>query len=209
MRISVRDSICAILDGTPDKKYRMRKAAFLDRDGVINEKPSAGQYITRWEDLRILPGVAEGIALLNQTGFLVIVASNQRCVAKGLITTQSLESMHRRMCDLLAKAGATIDGLYYCPHEKEINCSCRKPRPGMLLSAASAHGIDLKASWMIGDSGTDVETGKNAGCKTAHLIDAKGKVAGIDVVASSLLDATQQILQREGFIQQRQRSFLK
>src|SRR5580704_13547313 len=99
----------------------MTRAAFLDRDGIINRKPPEGQYVTRWEDFHILPGVTEGIALLNRAGFRVIIVTNQRCIAKGLLTPAGLEKIHQRMSDLLSRAGATIDGIYYCPHEMEAS----------------------------------------------------------------------------------------
>jgi|SRR5579863_260548 len=176
----------------------MNKAAFLDRDGVINRKPPEGQYVTRWEDMQFLPGVADAIGLLNRSGFRVLVVSNQRCVAKGLVTAQELESMHQRMCERLEAAGGTIDGVYYCPHEKSTECNCRKPAPGMLLTAAREHQLDLTASWMIGDSEIDVEAGRNAGCKTARLAEngesANGKA---EVLAFSLVEAIQQILRLE------------
>src|ERR1043165_1767277 len=121
----------------------MNKAAFLDRDGVINRKAHKGEYITRWEDLRFLPGVAEAIALLKQSGYLVVVITNQRCVAKGQITIPELEALHQRMREHLAKSGAVIDAVYYCPHEKEPVCRCRKPAPAMLLDAARDHKTDL------------------------------------------------------------------
>ena len=97
----------------------MSRAVFLDRDGVINQRPPEGDYITRWEDFHILPGVAEGIALINRAGFSVIVVTNQRCVAKGLMTEADLQQMHERMTGDLARAGAKIDATYYCPHEIE------------------------------------------------------------------------------------------
>jgi D-glycero-D-manno-heptose 1,7-bisphosphate phosphatase len=176
----------------------MSKAVFLDRDGVINRKPPEGQYVTRWEELHLLPDVAGAIGLLNRAGFRVIIVSNQRCVAKGLITVHELESMHLRMCEQLAADGATIDGVYYCPHERWLACSCRKPAPGMLLAAARKHQLDLAASWMIGDSEIDVEAGCNAGCKTARLlfhVDAVDSKA--DIVALSLREAIHQIIRRE------------
>jgi D-glycero-D-manno-heptose 1,7-bisphosphate phosphatase len=130
--------------------------------------------VTHWEDFHVLPGVVEGIALLNRTGFYVIVATNQRCIAKGLMTEADLQEIRQRMSDALARGGATIDGIYYCPHEMEPSCNCRKPAPGMLLDAARSRGIDLTASWMIGDSDIDVEAGRNAGCKTARLLTTNG-----------------------------------
>jgi D-glycero-D-manno-heptose 1,7-bisphosphate phosphatase len=173
----------------------MIRAAFLDRDGVINRKAREGEYVTRWEEMQILPGVSEAITLLNDAGFRVIVVSNQRCVAKGLITTAELEVLHRRLCEALASAGATIDAIYYCPHEMQPPCLCRKPQPGMLLDAARAHNIDLAASWMIGDSDIDVEAGRRAGCKTARLLDSDERANGnSDVAAPSLREAIDQIL---------------
>jgi D-glycero-D-manno-heptose 1,7-bisphosphate phosphatase len=179
----------------------INRAAFLDRDGVINRKAMGEGYVTRWEDMHFLPGVAKSIALLNHARFRVIVVSNQRCVAKGLITSETLDLIHQHMCERLAVRGAKVDGVYYCPHEKQPPCSCRKPAPGMLLTAAHEHQVDLGASWMIGDSEIDVEAGRNAGCKTARLLERNQTAEGCaDVVAQSLLEATYQILQREEVI---------
>src|SRR5712692_8148099 len=120
-----------------------KAAAFLDRDGVINQKATEGQYVTRWEDFHVLPGAVEAIAQLNRAGLSVIVVTNQRCVAKGLITEAELQKLHQQMLEYFAKACATIDAIYYCPHGLEPPCLCRKPAPGMLLEAARAHGLDL------------------------------------------------------------------
>jgi D-glycero-D-manno-heptose 1,7-bisphosphate phosphatase len=186
----------------------LSRAVFLDRDGVINQRPPEGGYITRWEDFHILSGVTEGIALLNRAGFSVVVITNQRCVAKGMITETDLLRMHARMTDDLARAGAKIDATFYCPHETEPPCDCRKPAPGMLLSAARLHGIDLRKSWMIGDSDNDVEAGLNAGCKTARVIaidvtsEERARISEAtiraDITASSLFDAIRQIFEQEG-----------
>jgi D-glycero-D-manno-heptose 1,7-bisphosphate phosphatase len=173
----------------------MKKAVFLDRDGVINRKPPEGQYVTRWEDLQFLPGVPEAIILLREARYDVIVVSNQRGVAKGLPAQHELESIHWRMCRELADAGAVITKVYYCPHEKEPPCSCRKPAPGMLLTAAQSHNLDLASSWMIGDSDIDVEAGRNAGCKTVRIVQGQSvEKNGADLSAGSLLDAVRQIL---------------
>lgn len=176
----------------------MKKAAFLDRDGVLNRKAPEGQYVTRWEEMEFLPGVREAIRLLNQAGYSVVVVSNQRCVAKGLITASEVEFMHARMRDEFATAGARIDAIYYCPHDFEPPCSCRKPHPGMLLEAARTHDLDLAESWMIGDSEHDVEAGKRAGCKTAWLTQGgERSTRKPDVVAHSLLNAVHKILEVE------------
>src|SRR5215470_16810871 len=100
----------------------MNRAVFLDRDGVINRKAPEGAYITCWEDFQFLPGVAEAIALLNKAAWSVIVVSNQRCVALGLLTKAELEEIHRRMSHELVRAGARLLDIYYCPHEKEPPC---------------------------------------------------------------------------------------
>lgn len=182
----------------------MARAVFLDRDGVINRKPREGDYITRWEHLHFLPGVAEGIALLNRAGFCVIVITNQRCVEKGLVTRSELESLHRQMTESLACAGAALLAVYYCPHELEPVCRCRKPAPGMLLDAARDHGIELAESWMVGDSAIDIQAANNAGCKAVRLVsenaaaDERKRILpgpdSADMVAVSFLDAVSQLL---------------
>lgn len=173
----------------------MKKAAFLDRDGVINRKSPEGQYVTRWEEMEFLPGVAEAIASLVKAGFLVIVVSNQRCVAKGLLTAAQLDSIHQRMCNKLAADGAEIMAVYCCPHDRQPACSCRKPAPGMLFNAARDHEVNLAQSWMIGDSDTDIEAGKSAGCRTARILKvAEMPPRGADLFAQSLIDAVRQIL---------------
>ena len=173
----------------------MKRAVLLDRDGVINRKAPEGEYVTRWEEMEFLPGVTEAISSLVKAGFSVIIVSNQRCVAKGLLTMRDLESIHQRMCQKLAAAGAVITDGYYCPHDLQPPCGCRKPAPGMLLRAAHEHNIDLKASWMIGDSGIDVEAGQHAGCRTARILKSDDPNRGsADVFADSLFSAVRQIL---------------
>ena len=173
----------------------MNKAVFLDRDGVINRKAPEGDYVVRWEDMKILPGVQEGIALLNRSGYLVIVASNQRCVAKGLISATDLEALHRRLSEYLSASGAALDAIYYCPHENDPPCDCRKPQPGMLLAAARDHQIDLGASWMVGDSTADIEAGRKVGCRTVLVAPGDTYLApNPTLVAASLLEGVQQVL---------------
>jgi D-glycero-D-manno-heptose 1,7-bisphosphate phosphatase len=177
----------------------MNKAAFLDRDGVINRKAPEGQYVTRWEEVEFLPGAASAISMLNKAGFRVIVVSNQRCVAKGLVTTGEVEALHQRILRELADQGAVIDAVYFCPHDSSPPCSCRKPAPGMLLTAAEDHQINLQASWMIGDSPADVAAGKSAGCRTVLIGSVNNSAASApDFVAQSLLDAARKILELDG-----------
>lgn len=101
----------------------MAKAAFLDRDGVINQKAPDAEYVTRWEDFHLMPGAIEGVTQLNRAGFFVIAVTNQRCIAKGLLTEEELETLHLRMTAQLSKSGATIDGIYYCPSAMELKNS--------------------------------------------------------------------------------------
>lgn len=147
----------------------MVKATFLDRDGVINRKMPQGQYVVRWDDFAFLPGVPEAIRAFNQDGWLVIVVTNQRAVAKKLLTEPELRQLHQNMVEALGRDGAMIDAIYYCPHDIEDNCECRKPKPGMILQAARDHEIQLSASWMVGDDLRDIQAGKAAGCKTIWL----------------------------------------
>ncbi len=182
----------------------MNRAAFLDRDGTINRKPPDDRYVTRWEEVRFLPAIAKAIALLNHAGYLVIVVSNQRCVAKGLIESADLETIHQRMCDELAANGAKIDDVYYCPHDQYPPCSCRKPAPGMLLTAARRHDIDLATSWMIGDSEIDIQAGRNAGCRTARILtNGCRPIHTSDVTGSSLIDTVEKLLRWKQTIETR------
>jgi D-glycero-D-manno-heptose 1,7-bisphosphate phosphatase len=174
----------------------MKRAAFLDRDGVINQRAPEGEYTTTWDEMHILPGAAQAIGLLNRAGYLVIVATNQRCVAKGLITAPKLEELHHRMCEELQRDGGIIDAVYYCPHDFSPPCDCRKPKPGMLLRAADEHNIDLAASWMVGDSPRDIGAGKSAGCRTIRLLDDNELPdPNADLNASSLVEAAQKIIE--------------
>jgi D-glycero-D-manno-heptose 1,7-bisphosphate phosphatase len=142
-----------------------RAAVFLDRDGVLNRRPPPHQYITSADALQILPGVAGAVASLRRNGLVPMVVSNQRGVARGLVSREVLTDIERR----LWKAGVEIEEFYYCPHELDDACDCRKPRPGLLLRAAYDHSLDLQASVMIGDDESDMEAGRAAGCRTIRI----------------------------------------
>ena|SRR5579862_7007754 len=175
----------------------MNKAVFLDRDGVINRKAPEGEYIVRWEGFEILPGVVEAIQSLNQSGCCVIVVTNQRAVARSKITLAELQEMHARLIATLAERGAKIDRVYFCPHDLEANCDCRKPKAGMLLRALKEFEIDPLKSWMVGDSAVDIEAGKTAGCRTALIgtsSNATDGGAGADILAGDLRQAVALIL---------------
>ena len=178
----------------------MNKAVFLDRDGVINRKGAEGDYVVRWEEFELLPGVAEAIRDLNRAAYQVIVVTNQRAVAKNIITLSELEGLHRRLIVKVAELGGRIDGIYFCPHDLDSNCECRKPNPGMLLRAMEEFQIDPKASWMVGDSEGDVQAGQRSGCRTGLITTNSNRTdAGIpaDILAENLQQAVEMILMRD------------
>lgn len=154
-----------------------QKAIFLDRDGTINKYVGFLRNIDQFE---LLDGVAEAIKMINVSGYLAIVVTNQPVIARGEVTFEELNEIHNKMETLLGEQGAYLDGIYYCPHhphrgydgevkELKIECDCRKPKPGMLIQASKDFNIDLEQSWMIGDGENDILVGKNAGCKTALI----------------------------------------
>lgn len=152
--------------------HNKQKAIFLDRDGTINKYVG---FLRNIDDFELIEGVSEAIKMINQSGYLAIVVTNQPVIARGEVTWDELYEIHKKMETLLGKDGAYIDGIYICPHhpdkgfegerpEYKFECDCRKPKPGLLLQAAQDFNIDLSQSYMIGDSSRDVEAGKNAGC---------------------------------------------
>ncbi len=178
----------------------MNKAAFLDRDGVINRKAPEGDYIVHWNEVDILPGVVEAIRFLNQADYKVIVVTNQRAIAKNRITLPGLADIHRQFVKAIEEGGATLDRIYFCPHDVESKCDCRKPQPGMLLRAMRDFDIDPRQSWMIGDSITDVEAGTRAGCRTVLVRTASNDcVADVraDIFAPNLYGAVERILRED------------
>ncbi len=176
-----------------------QKAVFLDRDGTINKYVG---FLRDIDEFELLPGVAEAIKRINASGYLAIVVTNQPVIARGEVTVDELNLIHKKMETLLGAEGAYLDGLYYCPHhphkgypgeikELKIDCDCRKPKPGMLLKAAQDFNIDLTQSWMVGDGENDAKAGKAAGCKTA-LIGTEN--FGQDMTVESLLRFTERCL---------------
>ena len=153
--------------------HNKQKAIFLDRDGTINKYVG---FLRNIDDFELIEGVSEAIKRINQSGYLAIVVTNQPVIARGEVTWDELYEIHKKMETLLGKDGAYIDGIYICPHhpdkgfegerpEYKFDCDCRKPKPGLLLQAAKDFNIDLSQSIMVGDSDSDVEAGKAAGCK--------------------------------------------
>ncbi len=147
-------------------RQKKRKAVFLDRDGIINQKPQEHDYVKSWKEFKFIPGIEELIKAAKEEGYLVIVITNQRGIARGLVSREVVEKIHEKMVASLKKKGAIIDAIYYCPHDIKDHCNCRKPKPGMILQAAKEFNIDLKNSIVIGDSESDIMAGKAVGCKT-------------------------------------------
>ncbi|MHC5053942.1 MAG: D-glycero-alpha-D-manno-heptose-1,7-bisphosphate 7-phosphatase [Planctomycetota bacterium] len=142
-----------------------RPAVFVDRDGTINANPTHGDFVTRPGDLRLLPGSAEALRRLKEAGYLVVVFTNQSGVGRGVMTAADVEVVNAHLGDVLAEGGASLDGVYFCPHVNEDGCECRKPKPGLLTRAAEELGIDLSRSWGVGDGARDLEAARAAGCR--------------------------------------------
>jgi D-glycero-D-manno-heptose 1,7-bisphosphate phosphatase len=175
--------------GTPERYYQVeediksgkieaknlqnkQKAVFLDRDGTINKYVG---FLKNIDDFELLPGVAEMVKKINNAGFLTIVVTNQPVIARGEVTWEELYEIHNKMETLFGQQGAYLDDIFICPHhpnkgfegervEYKIDCSCRKPKIGMLRQAAEKYNIDLNKSYMVGDSDIDIKTGETAGC---------------------------------------------
>jgi D-glycero-D-manno-heptose 1,7-bisphosphate phosphatase len=158
----------------------VQPAVFLDRDGVINE----GGQINRADQVQLVPRAAQAIERLKTAGYAVVVVTNQgglgegfkgeRVWKKAALTRADLEAIHAEMLAQLG-AGAAPDLIKVCPHATYLNCNCRKPKPGMLNSAARELGLDLKTSWMVGDRGTDLQAGLTAGAKPILVLTGDGE----------------------------------
>jgi len=164
---------------------------FLDRDGVINRKPPAGQYVTCWQEFELLPGVEEAIATLNRSGRKAIVLTNQRGVALGLYSLEELAGMHERLAEKLAAHGAHLDAIYACPHDAG-QCNCRKPLTGLFEQAfRDFPAAQAGNSVMVGDSLRDIEAGRRLGMRTVLVDDAGAAPASDEVqLARSLAQLT-------------------
>ena len=161
------------LDRDPAQLPRHRSAVFLDRDGVINA--NRADYVLSWDQFRFLPGALKALALLTAAGLPVIVVTNQTILGKGLITVDVLDDMHARMRGAVQSAGGSILDILYCPHLAAENCSCRKPKPGLLHMAAERHGIDLSESFYVGDALSDLHAGLAAGCRCVLVETGRGR----------------------------------
>jgi len=180
----------------PITHHPLRRAVFLDRDGVINRcevrngKPYAPR---RFEDFRLLPGVRNAVRALKRAKFLIIVVTNQPDIGNGLISSITVEAMHKWL-----KRHLRLDDIKLCPHRQDENCGCRKPKPGMFLEAARQWNLYLGKSYMVGDRCTDIIAGKSAGCYTIFINRGyrEGKCPKPDRMINSLPAAVRLILTR-------------
>lgn len=173
----------------------LRKAAFIDRDGVINRNHG---YVHRWEDFEFLPGALEAMRLLQQAGYVLVVVTNQSGLARGYYTEAQYQALTRRWLQAAQdQAGVTVAGVYHCPHlptgtvrELAIECRCRKPGPGLIEQATAELGLDLSASVLFGDAPTDVQAAQAAG--VGRCWQVQGDVANAD--GGGLLTAVMGVL---------------
>lgn len=179
---------------------------FLDRDGVLNVRPPDHEYLTSAERFAWLPGAQAAIAELKGAGWKVAVVSNQRGVARGLVSSGTLAEIEARIQADLGPAAA-LDGFFYCPHDLDAGCDCRKPRPGLLRRAEKELGADLRSSWVIGDRYSDMQLAWSVGAQGALVKSgyglgeltylSPGWSKQPDLVAENLLEAVERILGRE------------
>jgi histidinol-phosphate phosphatase family protein len=146
---------------------KKQKAIFLDRDGVLNKNRS--DYVKSLSELEIFPFIPECIKKLRKAEYKIIVITNQSAINRGLMNINELEKIHDKIQNFLVKHQTKIDKFYYCPHTPKENCFCRKPNPGLLLSAIDDFSIDVNQSWFIGDSDSDISAGIKVGCKTFKI----------------------------------------
>ncbi len=172
-----------------------RRAVFLDRDGVLNERLPADSYVSSAAAFRWLPGAADAVAEFASAGYLPVVVSNQRGVARGIVSRRALNEIEQSMQRELSERQTAIAAFYYCTHDLGAGCRCRKPAPGLLLRAAAELGLRLEASLMIGDTESDIEAGRAAGCRTIRLAP-KETVSSADDVYPSLAAAAAGVLGR-------------
>lgn len=134
---------------------------------LTRERPD---YVKTPEELEILPGIEAPLREIQELGFRIVIITNQSVVGRGLTTDREMSSIHEKLRTELAEIGCSVDGIYYCPHRPDEGCSCRKPKPGLLLKAADDLGIDIARSYMIGDKEIDLEAARRAGCRGIRVL---------------------------------------
>lgn len=180
------------------KEAIKHKAIFLDRDGVINEDTG---YVAKIEDLQIIDEALDAIRALTDSKFKLFIVTNQSGVARGLISIESLQKIHELLLEKVKDAGGLITDIAFCPHyikgkipKYNIKCNCRKPMPGLILSLAKRHNIDLKQSIMVGDKITDIECALNAGIKQTYLIESRYHAKKFPLAYRTLMEVSKKII---------------
>jgi D-glycero-D-manno-heptose 1,7-bisphosphate phosphatase len=146
----------------------MFPAIFLDRDGVIIENKS--DYVRDWSQVKMFPEAIQTLSHPALRNYKIVIVTNQSAVGRGLISLETANEINSRLVQFIHHHGGRVDGVFLCPHKPDDHCSCRKPKPGLLLQAAVELSLDLKRSWMIGDAWSDVEAGRAAGVRRAILL---------------------------------------
>ena len=184
-----------------------RRAVFIDRDGTISEEIGYVNHVSRY---RVFPFAAEAIRTITEAGWLAILVTNQAGVARGYFEEEMIGRVHEVLTAELARGGARLDAIYYCPHHPSVgeppyrlDCDCRKPRPGLLRRAAEEFDLDLADCWMVGDRFSDTELARNAGVRSAFVLSGYGRGEWEhqrhawkhqpDLVAENLLEAAREI----------------
>ncbi len=180
---------------TTEAFFRRRPAILLDRDGVLNRRPPPAQYVRSWSDWAWLPGARESLRLLRGANYRSIIASNQPGIARGFMSEADLESIHRRMKAEALEAGGRIDGIYYCPHDWDEGCDCRKPRPGLLYRAQRDFHLDLTRTPFVGDEDRDAGAASAADCPFFRVSETQ-----------SLFDIVNRLLEPKGELTHAQQS---
>lgn len=158
-----------------------KKAIFLDRDGVLNKERK--NYVKKISELEIFPKIEIPIKKLREKGFLIIIITNQSSINRGITSLENIEQIHQHIQNYLRKFGVEIDGFFICPHRPDENCSCRKPKSGLILKAIDEFNIDIKLCWMIGDNDSDIIAANNVGCKAIKI----GKEFSLDQAVKNIL----------------------
>ncbi len=144
---------------------------------MINKKPLKGEYVKNWKEFEFLPGAIDALKFLTKNEYEIIIISNQAGIGRGLMTEEDLKEIHGKFLEVCKKEKINIKGIYYCPHDWDDGCFCRKPKPGMLFKAASDYHFDLTKTIFIGDDRRDEQAGKAADCKAILLKDGQNLLA--------------------------------